>query len=127
MMNKVDLAQSKTPLILGDKCKYMWHEEFNTVFATCHNSEGQVIGSQVRTLQNPVKQCSIGNQVFQPALSISELAMLFIKERTGSYICCDYYEAGSGYMFTNCGGYDVIIDSNKLNSTLSQDYLSQRA
>jgi hypothetical protein len=39
-MNKLDLSFSGAPFISGDDCNYIFHEEFNTLLVTCHNSEG---------------------------------------------------------------------------------------
>jgi uncharacterized lipoprotein NlpE involved in copper resistance len=72
--NKQDFAYAGAPLITGDYCKYMWHEEFNTLFVTCHDGDGLISGNQLRTVQNPLKQCSVVNDVYMPVLSVSELA-----------------------------------------------------
>jgi hypothetical protein len=51
------------------------------------------------------------------------LARIYVKDTSGSkFVCCDYYESGFGYLFTNCGGRQVIIDNDKLNSSLSMQY-----
>lgn len=76
-------------------------------------------------MQGLQKDCSIRNSDYQPALSINDFAKFYILERTGSYVCCDYYEPGFGYLFTNCGGTDIVIDNKKLNGTKAQDFKSQ--
>lgn len=122
MMNKVDMAYPGAPLIRGDNCKYQWQKEFNTLLVTCQDTEGHLVGSQLRVVQGLVKDCSIRNSDYQPALSISDFAKFYIMERTGSYVCCDYYEPGFGYLFTNCGGTDIVIDNAKLNSTKAEEF-----
>ena len=59
-----------------------------------------------------------------PAMQFGDLAKVFIAETTGSYYCCDYYETGVGYMFTNCGGRQVVILNYKINSTMSQQVIA---
>ena len=66
-MNIQNLSYTGAPLITGNTCNYMWHEEFNTLLVTCHNSEMMLVGEQVRVLQNPIKQCYTGNDVYMPA------------------------------------------------------------
>jgi len=104
-MNKVDLAYPGSPLLSGDACSYMFHEEFNALLSTCRDSEGLLIGSQIRVIQSPIKQCSRVSQQYIPMLNIEDLARIYVKENTDSQvICCDYFESGFGYLFTNCGG-----------------------
>ncbi len=49
-LNKLDFAYQGAPFITGDFCKYMFHEEFNTLLITCHNAEGMLVGEQMRML-----------------------------------------------------------------------------
>ena len=62
------------------------------------------------------------NDIYMPAMSFSELADFFVREHTGSYICCDFYEPGFGYLFTDCGGSQVVIANEKKQSAKSQEY-----
>jgi hypothetical protein len=48
--NKLDLSFAGAPLISGDDCSFMFHEEFNAILGTCRNSEGHLIGSQIRMI-----------------------------------------------------------------------------
>ena len=61
-------------------------------------------------------------------LNIEDLARIYVKENTGSeVICCDYYESGFGYLFTNCGGKQVVILNEKLKGEQSQQLLAANA
>jgi hypothetical protein len=45
------------------------------------------------------------SQQYIPMLNIEDLARIYVKENTDSQvICCDFFESGFGYLFTNCGG-----------------------
>ena len=122
---KLDLAYSGVSIISGDFCQYNWHKEFNTLITTCHNSEGMLIGNQLKVVQSPIEQCYTANNMYILTASVSELARFFIKESTSSYYCCDVFEPGTGYLFTDCGGIEVFILREKLNSSVSLDYKSQ--
>ena len=84
-----------------------------------------LIGHQVKVVQSPIEQCYTANNFYILAASISELARFFIREETESYYCCDVFESGSGYLFTDCGGNEVFILREKLNTSTSQQFKSQ--
>ena len=44
VVNKTDLAHKGAPLIIGNSCDYVFHEEYNTLITTCHNDEGMLVG-----------------------------------------------------------------------------------
>jgi len=119
-MNKVDFAYAGAPLIVGDSCDYKFHEEFNTLLVTCFDSEGMISGQQMRVIQAPIKQCSEVSDQYMPLLTIDSLGKLFAKEAGSNYICCDFFEAGFGYLFTNCGGDQVVILKDKVQGEQSQ-------
>ena len=83
-MNKIDLAYPGSPLLSGDACKYLFHEEFNALLSTCRNSEGMLTGSQIRIIQSPIKQCSTVSKQYIPMLNIEDLAKIYVKENTAS-------------------------------------------
>jgi len=60
-----------------------------------------------------------------PVFTISQLAQIFIKERTGDYLYCDYYEPGYGYLFTSFGGKEVIVLNDRKNTTLDEQYRNE--
>ena len=119
-MNKQDLSYAGGPLLTGDNCLYKFHEEFNTLLVTCHNSEGQLVGHQVRQIQNPIKKCAAVKDQFLPAFSVNEFFRFYLKGLSSTNICCDFYERGFGYLFTSCGGSEVIIFKEKISDQLSQ-------
>jgi hypothetical protein len=50
-------------------------------------------------------------------LNLEGVANFYIQETNGSYICCDVFEPGYGYLFTDCGGEKVVVLDSKLNDT----------
>jgi len=50
-----------------------------------------------------------------------DIASIFAKPQDGSYFCCDIHEPGFGYLFTDCGGSEVIVHVDKLNDTTYRD------
>lgn len=60
-----------------------------------------------------------------PVMNFGDLAEFFVRERTGQYFCCDYYEPGFGYLFTNCGGSDVVIVNAKKDSARATEIRDQ--
>jgi hypothetical protein len=54
------------------------------------------------------------------ALHLNEIGRFIINDRNSEYFCCDYFEVGSGYLFTDCGGNEVLVDKNKLQTERSQ-------
>ena len=46
----------------------------------CYNADGMLVGSQMRIIVNPIKQCSSGNDGFMPALQLGDMARLFVRE-----------------------------------------------
>ena len=83
-MNKVDLAYPGSALLNGDSCNYLFHEEFNALLSTCRDSEGLLIGSQIRVIQSPIKQCNNVSKEYIPMLNIEDLARIYVKENSGS-------------------------------------------
>ncbi len=124
MMNKSDLAYPGAPLLVGDFCKYTFHKEFNTLIASCYDNNGMLINHQIRVLQNPQKQCGVFKNTYILGLTLSEAANIYVKGNNSTHYCCDYFEPGFGYLFTDCGGKQVFLQKEKINSTLSQQFLS---
>lgn len=126
-LNKFDFAYSGDSLISGDHCNYMFHEEFNAFIIMCHDGEGMMTGNQLRILQSPVRQCSIQSDIFLPVFNVNEVARFFVADQSGQYYCCDVFEPGFGYVFTDCGGVEVMVHRDMINSTASQQFRSQMA
>jgi len=51
---------------------------------------------------------------FLPPIVIQDIARFFLKPTDGTYFCCDIFEPGTGYLFTDCGGHEAIVLTNKL-------------
>lgn len=83
----------------------------------CYDEMGLPSKSQARVVQSPVTQCYITNNIFIPAVNVLDIARFFGRPLNGSYFCCDIHEQGYGYLFTDCGGSEVIILPEKLNDT----------
>jgi len=47
-------------------------------------------------------------------LHIEDVARFFVKPTDGAYFCCDIYEPGYGYLFTDCGGSEMIVLNERL-------------
>lgn len=52
------------------------------------------------------------------ASNIENIARFFVKPTDGTYFCCDIYEPGYGYLFTECGGQEVVVLSEKYTTDL---------
>lgn len=53
-------------------------------------------------------------------MEFGDLANLYMRERSGSYVCCDFYEPGFGYLFTQCGGFNVMVLKDKITTYIAQ-------
>jgi hypothetical protein len=62
--------------------------------------------------------------MYQLGFTINELARIFVKDNNSTYFCCDFFEPGFGYLFTDCGSKNVFIQKSKINSTFSQELIS---
>ena len=47
-------------------------------------------------------------------MHIQDIARFFAKPTDGAYFCCDIYEPGYGYLFTDCGGSEMIVLNDRL-------------
>ena len=64
-----------------------------------------------------MSQCYITNNIFIPAVNVLNIARFIAKPTDGTYFCCDIHEPGYGYLFTDCGGNEVIVLNEKLSDT----------
>ena len=126
-VNKADLAYAGAPLLVGEFCQYMFHPEFNSLISSCRDNEGMLVNHQIRVIQKPQKKCGVYKNIYILGFSVGEMANVYVKDLNGTYFCCDYFEPGFGYLFTDCGGKEVFLQKEKINSTMSQDLLSQNA
>jgi hypothetical protein len=108
-VNKADLAYMGSPLLVGEYCKHKFHPEFNTLISSCHDNEGMLVNHQICVLQNPIQQCGVFKGMYILGFSISDMANFYVKNLNGTNYCCDYFEPGFGYLFTDCGGKEVFL------------------
>lgn len=80
----------------------------------------------MRVVQNPQKECFVASDIFVLTARVSSLARFFVDDKSGQYYCCDVFEPGFGYLFTDCGGYEVYPFKEKINSTMSMSFRSQQ-
>jgi hypothetical protein len=102
--NKTDLAFTGSSFIYGDGCNYKFYGESNTLVSDCFDNEGMFAGSQMRILQQPYKVCNNYQNIYVLGLTLNDISRLYVMDKTGTYRCCDYFEPGTGYLFTDCGG-----------------------
>ena len=110
--------------LLGDaSCNYYYYPEFKTVQTQCKSSEGILSKLQNRVLQDSVQSCKVvfGSDPgeYIPALHVSGVVNVFVRENTGTYVCCDIYEPFNGYILTTCGGNQAVV----LDSKMKDQYL----
>lgn len=55
-----------------------------------------------------------------PLVNVNDLLQFFVQERSNSYYCCDVFEQGFGYLFTDCGGKQVTIVKEKIGTNSSK-------
>lgn len=63
--------------------------------------------------------------MYIPLGTVGDVTKFFAMPQSGSYYCCDVYEPGSGYMFTDCGGMEVFINRDKLQDAMSLEFRNQ--
>ncbi|CDW89739.1 UNKNOWN [Stylonychia lemnae] len=120
-MNMENMATAQSPLVTGNKCKYQWYPEFNVLHTMCFDGNGMPSKTQMRIVQQPISKCSVQNNNFILALHVENIARFFVKPTDGTYFCCDIYEPGYGYLFTDCGGSEMIVLNDRLNDNLYKD------
>lgn len=121
-MNPVNIASAKSPLITGPNCKYKWLPDFQTLKARCFDVNGVPASAQTRVVQSPVQNCVVRNNEFILALEVENIARYFVKPTSGAYFCCDVFEPGYGYLFTDCGGSEMVVLNSQLTSDANSYY-----
>eukprot|EP00347_Sterkiella_histriomuscorum_P012390 403368760 len=111
--NPANMAAAGSPLLVGPNCHYNFYSEFNLLHAMCFDTNGLPANAQVRIVQQPIYECSVRNNEFIIALNIQNIVRYVAKPLDGSYFCCDIYEPGYGYLFTDCGGSEMIVLNDK--------------
>jgi hypothetical protein len=49
------------------------------------------------------------------ALNVENIVRYFANPTEGAYFCCDVFEPGYGYLFTDCGGSEMIVLNDKFS------------